>query len=78
VLAPRNVTVPGAKTIATVEGQDCGAAAMAADGSGSLQRAIEQALARAPGANALADVEISHASGCLTVRGKAVTMKAER
>jgi hypothetical protein len=86
VLAPRGAAIPATAHGKMVEGRDCGAAAMAGGGAvPSVQRAVERALAQAPRANALVDVQISNVRGgvplfyvtnCLTVRGTAVSLAA--
>jgi hypothetical protein len=83
VIAPHGGTPP-ATTVRVVEGEDCAAAAMGSSGAvPSLQRAVERALAQAPGANALVDVAVTNVRGgvpvlyvtnCLTVKGRAVTV----
>jgi hypothetical protein len=84
VLAPQGTEMPVATRLQRVEGEACGAAAMAGGGAvPSLQAAVEKALAKAPGANALVDVEIGNVRGgvplfyvtnCLTVKGTAVKL----
>ncbi len=65
--------LPTSSVAERVEGRSC-----AALGEERLGRAIDDAIAKAPGANALVDVSLSFERLCLVVRGEAVRVEGAR
>jgi hypothetical protein len=65
--------LPTSSVAERVEGRSC-----VALGEQRLGQAIDDAIAKAPGANALVDVSLSFERLCLVVRGEAVRIEGAR